>query len=83
MSDALRRLTRDRADGRCEYCQLPDSGGEEASDSRRRVDDESKKIRERFVWRYSVRCTRRFFAAVALEEPLAHVSKVVAECHKR
>jgi hypothetical protein len=25
MSDALRRLTRDRAGGRCEYCQLPDS----------------------------------------------------------
>ena len=25
MSDALRRLARDRAGGRCEYCQLPDS----------------------------------------------------------
>jgi hypothetical protein len=25
MSDALRRLARDRAGGRCEYCQLSDS----------------------------------------------------------
>jgi 5-methylcytosine-specific restriction endonuclease McrA len=25
MNDALRRLARDRAGGRCEYCQLPDS----------------------------------------------------------
>jgi hypothetical protein len=25
MSDALRRLARDRAGGRCEYCELPDS----------------------------------------------------------
>ena len=24
MSGALRRLTRDRAGGRCEYCQVPD-----------------------------------------------------------
>jgi 5-methylcytosine-specific restriction endonuclease McrA len=24
MSEALRRLARDRAGGRCEYCQLPD-----------------------------------------------------------